>query len=374
VIKYSTLMICLLFATLCPAQDRLKGLRQEIKTLEAQAGRLDTQERSALSKLSDLERQLGLRKKLLRALETEKRRTQRAINSTQIDLNTTEQAFDRRKTAMADRMVALYKKGRLSNWEALLSLNSLHQLAVWVKYHQRILDNDQRNLSILRTQRDSILTQRRRLSAARDRQQKLISEAWQENQRMASQESRQKKLVAQYRQDKNAVRERINAKLATLREIQRQIQRQQSRPKRRDRQTFSGFAKKRGKLDWPVKGRVVKRFGTNRDALTGVEWDHPGIDIQAGEGDVVHVVAAGEVYYVDWQRSDGYIVIVDHGNGFNTVYTHLEQVQVERHDTVEPGDILGRVGNKNSLNEGTLHFQVWNKKNDVNPLRWLKKR
>lgn len=367
-------MALFLLAATLQAQDRLEALRREINEIEAQILDQGGKEKTALESLQDLDRQLGLRRTLLGQLETESRKTQRQITRTRDQLDKTLEAYDSRKTAMADRMVRLYKQGRMSDWEALLSLSSLHQLSVWIKYHQRVLDHDQRNLAILRTQRDSILVQQQRLSQAQDREKALIAEAQRETRQLERQKAEQDRLLSQLRQDTQSLKQRRDQKLATYNEIKRMIAQQKERKVQGRKSPSTQFAAKKGKLDWPVSGQVVTQFGTNRDPLFQADYESAGIEIKAGSGEVVRVVAAGDVKVVTWQRSTGNIVIVDHGDGYNTVYYYLDQVLVEPNDVVAAGQIIGRVGEHSSLNGSILHFQVWKNEETVNPRQWLKRR
>ncbi|MCK5145797.1 peptidoglycan DD-metalloendopeptidase family protein [bacterium] len=372
--KRIIISVIILFLTLpLTAQNKLSSIRNEIKELEQQILDQSRREKSTLETLQGLERELGLRKRLANELKIEQRRIIRHIKTTRTQLTKTEQAFNNRKGVISDRIISLYKRGRLSNWEALLSLNSLHQLSVWIKYQQRILDHDKRNLLILKSQRDSIQTQQQRLLRARNRQQRLITEAATESDRIATKKTQHQNLLTRVQQDSKSLQNRLRQKLAAFEEIKRMIARQQRQKSRGREIPSTQFASKKGRLSWPVKGRIVAHFGINRDPITRGEYDNFGIDIKAGDNDLVRSVTGGVVKVVTWQRSMGNIVMVDHGDNFITVYGHLEQVLVDEEDILESKDIIGRVGISSSLSGSILHFQVWKGEQEYNPESWLKK-
>ncbi|OPZ81768.1 MAG: Murein hydrolase activator EnvC precursor [bacterium ADurb.Bin431] len=82
-------------------------------------------------------------------------------------------------------------------------------------------------------------------------------------------------------------------------------------------------------------------------------------------------VGDGQVQTITWQRGSGNIVIVSHGEGFYTVYTHLEEIRVSQDDPVRQGQVIGTVGESGSINGPVLHFQIWKNTRNLDPEEWL---
>jgi septal ring factor EnvC (AmiA/AmiB activator) len=99
-----------------------------------------------------------------------------------------------------------------------------------------------------------------------------------------------------------------------------------------------------------------------------------GIEIGAPEGDPVTAVFAGRVAFADWYTGYGLLVIVDHGGDYFTLYGHLREVAVRVGDRVDPGALLGRVGETASLTGPNLYFEVREGTDALNPLQWLDRR
>ncbi len=131
------------------------------------------------------------------------------------------------------------------------------------------------------------------------------------------------------------------------------------------------FSQLRGRMPWPVLGRVISTFGPQKHAKYATVTFNSGIDIAARVGESVRAVAAGRVEYVSWLDGYGRTVIVNHGEGFYTVYAHLSEVLVIEKQGVDPGHLLARVGDTGSLDGPKLHFEVRDKAEAVDPLRWL---
>jgi murein DD-endopeptidase MepM/ murein hydrolase activator NlpD len=97
-----------------------------------------------------------------------------------------------------------------------------------------------------------------------------------------------------------------------------------------------------------------------------------GVDIAAPTGAPVRVVANGKVTAITWQRGYGNLLIISHADGYYTVYTHLADLNVALNDEVTAEQIIGTVGETGSLPGATLHFQVWNREEALNPEDWLR--
>lgn len=127
------------------------------------------------------------------------------------------------------------------------------------------------------------------------------------------------------------------------------------------------FAKLKGKLRLPVRGNVSNRFGASR-ADTGVSWK--GLFIKSSEGSEVKSVADGEVVFADWMRGFGNLIIVDHGNGYMSLYGNNQALLKSVGDNVGSGDTIAAVGNSGGNESNGLYYEL--RKNSVpfDPLRW----
>ncbi|MFZ5623400.1 MAG: murein hydrolase activator EnvC family protein, partial [Gemmatimonadota bacterium] len=129
-----------------------------------------------------------------------------------------------------------------------------------------------------------------------------------------------------------------------------------------------------GKLDWPVEGPIVYRFG--RDTLPSggvIRWN--GIGIGAPVGTPVKAVEAGRVGLVQRLSTYGLTVVVEHGNGYYSVYSHLNDATVKPGDTIARGQVIGAVGGQNSDQGPHLHFEIrGDNQIALDPADWLRRR
>jgi len=129
----------------------------------------------------------------------------------------------------------------------------------------------------------------------------------------------------------------------------------------------SNFAGLRGKLNLPVRGEVTNRFGATRED-TGISWK--GLFIKAAEGNEVKAVAAGRVVFADWMRGFGNLLIIDHGDGYMSLYGSNQALLKQAGDRVKGGDTIAAVGNTGGNETNGLYYELRKQSKPFDPLSW----
>ena len=127
------------------------------------------------------------------------------------------------------------------------------------------------------------------------------------------------------------------------------------------------FASYRGKLPWPVKGKVQKLYGKARQR-SDLKWN--GVRILAREGRTVRAIARGRVAYADWLRGYGLLLIIDHGDGYMSLYGQNQSLFKEVGDWVEAGEPIAAVGRSGGQERSALYFEIRHNGKPTNPVRW----
>ena len=132
---------------------------------------------------------------------------------------------------------------------------------------------------------------------------------------------------------------------------------------------YSGanFSTLKGKLRLPVRGEVINRFGTSRED-SGISWK--GLFIRANEGAEVKSVAGGRVVFADWLRGFGNLIIVDHGDGYMSLYGNNQAVLKQVGDSVNAGDVIASVGNSGGNESNGLYYELRSQSRPFDPLSW----
>jgi septal ring factor EnvC (AmiA/AmiB activator) len=131
------------------------------------------------------------------------------------------------------------------------------------------------------------------------------------------------------------------------------------------------FARLRGKLQWPAAGKINNLFGARRSAGR-LNWN--GILIHAPQGRDVHAVARGRVAYAEWLRGYGLLLIIDHGDGYMSLYGHNQSLYKETGDWVEAGEVIASIGNSGGQQHSGLYFEIRHNGRPTNPGKWCGKK
>lgn len=173
-----------------------------------------------------------------------------------------------------------------------------------------------------------------------------------------------------------ALNQDIHAKgtaLAGLRDDQRRLERLVETLDRSAGATPPGpalpFAKSKGKLLRPVAGRVLARYGSARAEGGRLKWR--GVLFKAAEGASVRAVAPGRVVFADWLRGFGFLVIVNHGDEYMSLYGHNQSLAVKTGDMLEAGTIVAAVGTSGGQAAPGLYFEIRHKGVPTNPMPWF---
>ena len=132
--------------------------------------------------------------------------------------------------------------------------------------------------------------------------------------------------------------------------------------------SFDGLAKLKGKLLKPADGRVRKLFGTKREGQ--IRWK--GIIVEGNAGSNVIAIHHGKVLYADWLRGFGLVTVLDHGNGYMSLYGHNQALLHQAGDTVAAGEPIALVGQSGGQTSPNLYFEIRYKGDPVNPTQWIK--
>ena len=127
------------------------------------------------------------------------------------------------------------------------------------------------------------------------------------------------------------------------------------------------FASRRGKLSWPATGKLLKRYGSRRSGP--MRWKGWLIDVK--EGAPVKAIHQGRVVFSNYLRGFGLLLILDHGDGYMTLYGHNQELLKDTGDWVQSNEKIARVGNTGGLTRSALYFEVRSQGKPANPKLWL---
>lgn len=240
------------------------------------------------------------------------------------------------------------------------------------------LASKQESLQSLRQQRQqkvAAITQQQRKESqslkAREAEQAELNQVLKTIEATLARQAREAEAAERLRQQRLAEQQRQQAKQLIGSSPASKAGKQPKSPMVSTAVTHQGgsFASVRGKLPWPVNGRLIASFGSARGDNRS-KWD--GVLISAPEGSQVRAIHSGRVVFADWLRGAGLLVIVDHGDGYLSLYGHNQSLLSKPGDHVQAGQAVSTVGNTGGRDQAALYFAIRQKGQPTDPTRWCR--
>ena len=366
-------------------KSELQSLRNEIKDIEERLLRKNKEAINITEILVDLENKIALTEKLIRSLNKEERYISELIFTTENQIQKMETLLIKLKYQLTQRLQYLYVHGRPTVLETVLLADDWNNAIYRIKYLDILAEHEKKLRKQMWQTLVDLADEKAKLLVERNRKIRLLDEKKREGSNLEHDKKERKNILAEIKKDKGRLEESRNNKTRMIAEMESLIKKlyadKEARKKREEelariraeqnRATTGNFAIMKGRLNWPVNGRITGKFGTIRNPDTGVLIENVGIDIQAKSGTSVNSVLDGVVSTITYIRGHGNIVIIDHGGGFSTVYAQIENINVHENDYVQMGKKIASVSMPEDNTTSKLHFEIWGNQEKQNPEHWL---
>jgi len=364
--------------------EAIDKVRKEIEETRRRIKSEKKKEKSTARRLANIDKEISLTDKLYTQLRQELGKTETKIDKLSTAIQANERQLEILRDRYAARVVQMYKKGTLADIEKLLSSTSWRQAVYRAKYMGIISDVDQKTQNKIKSLLIDIGRQRIGLESSYRNKVRLKKD--QEKSKVtlrASRKKRQRELdkirnnqseLTNYLEEKQAGIQELESLLKKIRQEKSSYDRANRIRKQQAALKTQTFGKLKGQLPWPATGRVVKRFGRTWNSERKTTTENPGIDIKGKPGSPIRSVIGGIITTITYIRGYGTTIIIDHGGGFYTVYSHVTNVETNEENEVQAGDIIAYMGEAGSIDGSKLHFEIWGHGQKLNPEKWLMKR
>ncbi len=366
-------------------QTELQTIRQQIQEYEQKIKQQQSKEKATLELLDAYDRKATLVRRLITKLRAEEAELQDTIGRTRFELQQLDGQLKYLKHHYAGYVKSVYKSGRVYDIELLLSSKSINQFYIRSYYLRRFTDQRKRDAEKIDNKKSEVEQVQYRLQSQLAEERRLIAEKGAEEDRLTSLAADRKHVLAEIRKDKKSIQREIERQTRAAKELENVIasliEADRLKKEKRDADVKEGklpqpppitgnFETKRGRLRWPVsEGTVVAKFGNQIHPRLKTVTMNTGIDILVKVGASVSSVAEGEVSTILWYPSYGNLLIINHYNGYRTVYTHLAEITVTEGQKVKEGETIGTSGE--AIDGPRLHFELWKEREKQNPEAWL---
>jgi septal ring factor EnvC (AmiA/AmiB activator) len=365
-------------------RSRLQEIKVEIARLNKQLADSKNKASSVSEQISSIDKELSLISRAKGLLEREQRILERRSSNNRVTLKETKQQLVKLKKLYSDRMVYFYKYGRIKNLALILTSGSLNQALVRTRYLKLIADYDAKTITAIKEKKESIEQIQKQLADDIDSRERSIRSKQKEESKFQSRLDDKNVMLSKIKKDQSWFKAQISTKkkeqskltgiIAALEKARKEAKTPGASPKEEFVTIdFENFKKGKGKLPWPVRGRIVSKYGKQYDPVSKTSINNSGIGIHSKVGTPVKCVFRGVVRMITYMSGYGNTVIIDHGNGYYSVYSHLSEIYVGKNDVVDMNQIIAQVGDSGSLAGSKLHFEIYGGNKSYNPLTWLRK-
>ena len=352
--------------------QQLKELNTRIKTLEQSLNQVKGAKAAVLKELQTSEKKIADTARAIRSNLASSKRLQRRLSELRAEKSDLKLKQNQQKDYLEKQIRSAYAMGRQEYLKVLLNQQQPDQVSRVLRYYDYINKERSRHIDeyletakslnrvekeilqkdyVLTTTRSKLEADRGRLKAEQKKREKLVSQLDKEI------SGKGQELVTL-----NQDRARLEQLLEEVREAIVNI------PMPKDTRPFKSM---RGKLPWPLKGRVAYAFGSEQ--IRG-KLRRNGMVIRGREGTDIKAIHSGRVVFADWLRGYGVLLILDHGNGFMSLYGHNQALLREAGDWIHAGESIATVGRSGGQSRNGLYFEIRKKGAPQDPIIWLGRR
>jgi septal ring factor EnvC (AmiA/AmiB activator) len=350
------------------SQQRLEQMRKDIGQLQKHLSGDKQQLQRYREELRRIEKDIAAVSRTQRRTETELREQQQAQRQLEHEARTLRNTLAEQRDSLSQQVRAGFSAGQQQALKMLLNQTdpgAAGRILTYYGYFTRAqleaVEQTRRNIEQL----DNAET---RLRQSRARLEQLQREQRRQSEALQQRRGERKTVLAKLNREIDSKEQRLG-KLLEDEQALSELLRDLTPAPGAVPQDFRDLTQLKGKLKWPTQGRIQNHYGETR-GQGRLKWQ--GITIAAAEGQEVRSIAPGKVIFADWIRGYGLMLIVDHGNGFMSLYGHNQSLYKDAGDSVAANEAVAALGNSGGNNSAALYFEMRHKGKPINPEAWCR--
>lgn len=359
-------------------RQTLDKLKDEIKEKKQKSDEAQRKEASVLQELEEADHRIKLRREDFVQVNGKLREKDHEIADTNASLRSLRERIVQREGSIRSRLRVMYKEGPNGQLKLLLASSGYNDLQARLASLRWVSRREFQLLEGHRTDRGRLESTESHLLRVRGELQGYQQEIATKLAAVKDERTKKDRLLARVRSEKVMYVKAVEELEKSAQRIESLIREFEARRKAsasaRTAPAGEGLARLKGRLGWPTEGDVVALFGRQKHPKFDTYVQRKGIEIRAGHGTVIRSVSDGVVAFADWMRGYGLLAIVDHGEGFFSLYAHASKLLVGVGDSVRGHQPIGEIGDTGLTGESTLYFELRQGGEALDPLAWLVRR
>lgn len=353
-------------------KEELESIRHKIEEKRRQRLNVEKREGSILSKIEDMDYKLGKKEAFLHAIDLSLSEKDKDVERLEAETKRLKTDLIIGKKRVSERLKRMYKEGRLISLKIIFSATDhidLLKRYYYIKWlHKKDLDVIKRYEQVLKE-----------LEGKGNQLEQVRSEMW----KTKNEVTNLMKDIESNRRQKESLLTKVRLERAsydkTILELEEEASDLQSLIKELEaRKTKKGgslgFVSKKGRLDWPIDGRIISHFGRQKHPRFGTYIYKKGLEIRSFHGDKIRAIYNGTVVFAGWFRGYGQLIILDHGDNYFSLYAYAARLLVSVGDKVKKDQVVGEIGDTGLSDGNDLYFELRHGANPIDPILWLKNR
>lgn len=350
-------------------QGKLKKLQNSIAKIQQHLSGNKKQRSEVVTELRTLESEISKNAKKLKALESDLHKIRAQKNTLEDELQKLDKQVLTQRTVLSEQMRSAYSLGHQQNLKMLLNQQDPADVGRAQEYFNYFNRARTEQITLFMASIEQKKQTEAKLKQTLDTHKQLLSAQKEKTRKRQNQRLQRKKLLAELGDKiKNqestltsleSSRNRIETLLKSLGELLADIPTSPTEDK--------PFKSLKGKLPWPVKGPFLGKFGQPKN-YGNLKWN--GVLIKSNYGTPIRVISHGRVAFSDWLQGFGFITIIDHGDGYMSLYGNSETLLKQAGDWVSAGDVIATAGDSGGQPQSGVYFEIRARGKPINPSKW----
>jgi murein hydrolase activator len=369
------LLVLLLSVGLVQGQDKqqqqLQQLRNQMQEIKSDLSTKQKRRQAIQQRLMATEKKIGRQSKELKKLDRSLATQRQRIRAARIQQGLNRNSLTSQRHTMEQQIRSAYAIGRQDRVKLILNQQDPAVAGRLLVYHDYFNRSRVQLLDLIQDTLNKLQQAEREMTAEEKRTAELQARKQREKSKLEQSRSGRKNLIAQLNRKITSGGERLmelKEDEKRLQNLLQKIQQQAASHKEVVNSRKRPFKSRKGKMSWPTKGSFKARFGARKRG--GLKWD--GVLISAPAGADVKAVYHGRVVFADWLRGFGLMLILDHGDGYMTLYGHNQSLSRQAGELVSANETVAVLGDSGGQAEPGVYFAMRHKGKPVDPAKWFK--
>ena len=355
----------------------LGQLKDQIEETRKRADKAGKKRESLLQGIQTLDERLVQYRQAHQEISRKLRKKDQEIEVITTQIGGLRVSIRERRDAILARLRVQYMEGRFGHWKTLLASDSYGDFQRRIQYLSAVSERDYALMGTFRTDMAQMEQAERQREEARVGMVSYKQSTENQLAEMQSVKKEKKVYLAKITHQKESYEH-------ALQELERSASRIDSLLRDMEQRRRAAAARPptgallprgvKGTLPWPADGSIVSYFGRQKHPTFNTYVQRRGIEIKTMEGSAIHAVMPGSVVYADWLKGYGLVIILDHANGFFSLYAHASKILASVGSQVGAGQAIGETGDTGMTGEDTLYFELRQGAEPLDPLQWLARR